>query len=66
MECIENGYCIIHNSWLCGHKAYTAEFKNHMEAFDKAILLLNKYNHGRCDIYHTGGKVFFICKKPVR
>jgi hypothetical protein len=41
------------------------EEREHLAAFDQAMRLLNKYNHGRCDIYRTEDMVYFICKKPV-
>jgi hypothetical protein len=42
----------------------TKRIRRNMDAFDQAMSRLKKYNHGRCDIYHTGDKVYFICKKP--
>lgn len=38
----------------------------HLATFDRAIQILDKYDHGRCHIYRTKDKVYFICKKPVR
>ena len=50
------------NTQTCGQE----EKEKHLAAFDRAMGLLNKYNHGRCDIYRTEDMVYFICKKPVR
>lgn len=54
---------ISRKSELCGQED---DQKQHLAAFDRALSILDKYNHGRCDIYHTGDKVYFICTKPVR
>ena len=52
---------VSHKSELCEQEDVQ---EHHLAAFDQAIKVLDKYNHGRCDIYHTGYKVYFVCKKP--
>jgi hypothetical protein len=47
-------------------KEQQEESEAHLKAFDQAMTILNKHNHGRCDVYHTEDKVYFVCKKPVR
>ena len=62
--CNPYGYCPLHKIWSCeGRPDPETKFNVHMAALEVALARLEKYRHGRCGIYKTEDKVYYICEK---